>query len=351
MRQRMLAVVQGRAVDRVPFVHYENLGAPTRELWSVLGRQNVGVLRWSAAHRIEAPNCRFESREIMHQGLRGTLTTLHTPAGVLTEEKLFQPDLGAAATRKHFVIEPADYRPLIAYLRDVVVHEDLGCLERDLRELGEDGLPHVTVDRTPFQQLWVQWVSIEDLCLHLVDCPDLVEECVALMAAILRKEFHVAREAAAPYVVFPDNITAPVIGEERFRRYCVPLYNELAEMLSDKEAPVFVHMDGDLKPLWKAIGESGVGGIDSLSPPPDNDTSVAQALAMWPEMRVFVNFPSSVHLAPPSQVYEQAARLLREGGASGRLQIQVSEDVPPGVWRTSFPQIVKAISDSGAPAA
>ncbi len=43
-------------------------------------------------------------------------------------------------------------------------------------------------------------------------------------------------------------------------------------MLSDRNVPVFVHMDGDLKPLWNAIGESRVGGLDSFSPTPDNDT-------------------------------------------------------------------------------
>lgn len=48
--------------------------------------------------------------------------------------------------------------------------------------------------------------------------------------------------------------------------------------------PVFVHVDGDLRPLWKAIGESRVGGFDSLSlslsPPPDNDTGPGDVVRM-----------------------------------------------------------------------
>jgi len=110
-----------------------------------------------------------------------------------------------------------------------------------------------------------------------------------------------------------------------------------------------VHMDGDLKPLWQAIGESGVRGLDSLSPPPDNDTSAAEAASMWPEMRLFVNFPSSVHLASPERIYDQAGEILEQAGHTGRLQIQISENVPPGVWRKSFPQIVQAIRDFGRP--
>jgi len=115
------------------------------------------------------------------------------------------------------------------------------------------------------------------------------------------------------------------------------------------DIPIFVHMDGDLKPLWQAIGESPVRGLDSMSPPPDNDTSVAAATAMWPEMRLMVNFPSSVHLAKPEVIRATAERLLAEGGSTGRLQIQISENVPPGRWKVSYPEIVKAIEAFGRP--
>ena len=108
-------------------------------------------------------------------------------------------------------------------------------------------------------------------------------------------------------------------------------------------------MDGDLRPLWDDIGASCVGGIASLSPPPDNDTSVADAVALWPHMRIWANFPASVHLAPPEGIYAAAARLLREGGHTGRLQIQISENVPAFAWRTSFREIVRAIHDFGRP--
>ena len=349
MRERLLAVLQGQPHDRVPFVQYEDLAAPTREIWSLVGREHLGVLRWSAVHRVEHPHCRFRSQKIERDGLRGVRNILRTPVGEISEEKLYQPALGAAATRKHYVCEPDDYGILAAYLGDIVVCEDIARFLRDQHDLGDDGLPHVSVDRTPFQQLWIQWVSIEDLCLHLVDCPDRVQECIDLMDRNLRRQFEIVHRAPVPYVVFPDNITAPVIGEQRFRQWCVPLYDELNGMLAERNVPVFVHMDGHLRPLWKDIADSGVRGIDSLSPPPDNDTSVAQALSMWPEVRLFVNFPSSVHLADPLDVYEQTCRLLAEGGRSGRLEIQVSENVPPGVWRQSFPAIIRAIEDFGRP--
>ena len=349
MRERMLALIGGGQPDRVPFVQYDNMVAPNQEVWSLVGRENLGILRWLQVYRIEHPHCSTETERISDGGLRGERTTLMTPRGTLTQERLFEPALGTASIREHFVEDAADYAALLAYLEDSVVVEDLATLHEAEEELGEDGLPLVRVERTPFQQLWIQWVGIGSLALHLQDCPEQVDLCVQAMAAEARKTFEIVRRLRVPFVNFPDNITAPVIGEENFRRYCVPLYDELAGMLEERNTPVFVHMDGDLKPLWAAIGEACVDGLDSLSPPPDNDTSVADAVFQWPGMRLLVNFPSSVHLASAEAVYDQAGAILQEGGRTGRLQIQISEDPPPGAWRKSFPEIVRAIHDYGKP--
>ncbi|PIY43561.1 MAG: hypothetical protein COZ06_22620, partial [Armatimonadetes bacterium CG_4_10_14_3_um_filter_66_18] len=164
------------------------------------------------------------------------------------------PTLGSAAIHKHFVVEPEDYRVLTAFMRDTVIapnHEQVLAVRE---QLGEDGLPLVSVGRTPYQQLWVQWVSLEDLSCHLVDCPEVVHECTDEMGRVLRDIFACARNAPIDMIDVADNITAPTLGVANFLKYCVPFYDELADMLSDRDIPVFVHMDGDLKPLWKAIG-------------------------------------------------------------------------------------------------
>lgn len=345
----MLAFVQGRELDRVPFVQYSGIGAPDDDVWSVVGRENMGVLRWSAVHSSQTPNCSWEQEEVFQNGLRGVQGAIRTPAGPLTELKLFDPTLNTPATREHFIKEPDDYHRLLAFLRDTVVVENVERFLHDQEALGDYGLPHTSMMRTPFQQLWIQWVSLEDLCLHMIDCPELVDEVISEIGRILRDIFQIVRGVPVPYIVFPDNITAPVIGERFFRQHCLPFYSELADILSDRDVPVFVHMDGDLKPLWDAIGESGVRGLDSFSPPPDNDTSALDAVTRWPEMRLGLNFPSSVHLAPPEEIRRVTDEILRQAGHTGRLQIQISENLPPGMWRKSYPIIAQAIEEFGRP--
>jgi len=352
MRERMLAVVEGREHDRVPFVQYSGLAAPNEEVWAIVGRGNMGLLQWCGVHGFEHPNCRWEQEDVVIDGKQGKRRTLHTPEGSLIEESV-NAAIGAAR-RKHLISEPGDYKVLLSYLRDITVRKDTQQWRQVNEQLGDDGLPHTSIGRSPYQQLWVEWVGLEDLSLHMVDVPELMEEVFAAMFDVQRQMLRVVQEAAMelpiPYVNYADNITAPAIGLANFEKYCVPLYNELADLLAEtgKDIPVAVHMDGDLKPLWQAIGESKVRLIDSLSPPPDNDTRVADAVRMWPKMRLCLNFPSSVHLAEPQDIYDAAMEILEQGGHTGRLQIQISENVPPGRWKRSYPQIVKAIQDFGA---
>ncbi|MFC1525424.1 uroporphyrinogen decarboxylase family protein [Candidatus Latescibacterota bacterium] len=344
MRQRMLALIRGEEVDRVPFVTYRGVAAPDEEVWGVVGRENMGILVWTAPYRVEHPNCHTVEEPLQRDGLEGRRTIIETPRGSMTSDRYFEPTYHTASISRHFVTEPDDYDVLLAYLEDGVVVPDPHILPKLREELGEDGLPLVRVDRTPYQQLWVQWVSLDDLVLHLVDIPERVAPCVEAMATQQRRIFEVVATSGADFADFPDNITAPVIGERYFRQYCVPYYDELAEILGD-EIPVYVHMDGDLKPLWDAIGQSGVRGLDSMSPPPDNDTSPGEAVSMWPKMRVCINFPSSVHLATPEVVYATTMDFLEQAGHTGRFQIQISENVPPFAWRLSYPEIVRAIRD------
>ena len=354
MKQRMLAMLRGDGMDRVPFVQYDGIGGPNEEIWKAIGRGNMGLLRWCSPVRVDRPNCRFESRQITRNGRPAWQNTLVTPAGRLTEVREAVPGMpGVTTPVEHYVKTPDDYRALAACMRDAVVVEDVGAVENAWRDLGEAGLPHVAIQRTPFQQLWIEWASIADLSMHLADAPAAVDECADLMGQVLLKSAEAALAAAdkvpIPYLVIPDNITAPLIGQKRFGKYCLPYYRKVADLLAEKDIPAAVHMDGDLKPLWQAIGQSGVSIIDSLSPPPDNDTSAADAVSMWPQMRLMVNFPSSVHLADAREVYRTAMEILRQAGHTGRLWIQISENAPPGAWKTNYPAIVRAIEDFGAP--
>ncbi|MCM8759085.1 MAG: uroporphyrinogen decarboxylase family protein [Candidatus Omnitrophica bacterium] len=348
MKRRMLGILRGNDVDKIPFVQYYGM-TPLDEAWNLVGRDNLGLLKWTQVHQFITPDCVAEKEYFERNGIRGQRHIIHTPIGSIFEEVLYERIIGGGSIKKHFIKEKKDYEIFLFYLRNIIVKENLSLFLKDLEILGDDGLPHTSLGRTAYQQLWIQWVLIDELCQHLVDFPDLMEEVIKTMNEIHRKIFlivrNVARQCQIPYVVFGDNITAPMIGERYFRKYCLPVYQMCAEILDGTGILIGVHMDGDLKPLWDAIKESSVRVIDSMSVPPDNDTSVADAIRLWPETRLLINFPSSVHLKSSEEIYQKAMEILNQGGKTKRIWIQVSENMPPGVWLKSYPAIVRAIND------
>jgi len=356
MRERMLAYLQGRQHDRVPFIQYDHpeLGYPDAdETWRVVGYGNVGLLRWVRGHLLVAPNCSTVTEETVCDGKPAIKRTIDTPKGPMYEIQRIESVYGTPGPVRYFVTDEDDYPAFLAYLQDVDVYKNLDPLHAALHELNETGLPHYVLERTPYQQLWIEWMGIEQTTMYLALYPDRFDEICRLLFDIQRRVLdvmcEVLRAEPVPYVVIGDNLTAPVIGDAIFRKYCLPSYKEAAARIAEtgKDVPLFVHADGDLRTLWPAFRESPVNGIDSLSPPPDNDTSVADAMREWPQMKIGVNFPSSVHLQPPQEVYEQCLRLLEGGGRQGRLQIQTSENVPPGYWQRNYPEILRAIEDFG----
>ncbi len=342
MRQRLTAFVRGEAYDRIPFAQYDCM-IPNPDIWALLGRENVGIIRWVWAYRLEQETCRIDVEPIERDGLRGERRAIVTPRGALTAEYLFDPTYGSAACRSHYVKELADYDILDAYLADMRVVFDATQLARAKAELGEDGIPFTNCLRTPWQKLWVEFVDIADLAWHFAEDEERVLRTIGHLDRIERQVMDCVAQSDSIYASIPDNITAAMTSPTLFRRFCLPYYQELSARLAERDVPLFCHMDGDLKPLWALIGQTGLRGLDSFSPHPDNDTSLAEAIALWPGMQLAINYPSSVHLYEPEGVRQITRDLLAQAGHTGRLMVQLSENVPPHRWRTTLPIIVEEI--------
>jgi hypothetical protein len=351
MRERMTAVIKGTPQDQVPFVQYNGM-EDNDAVFELVGRGNIGLLSWTGATIFDTPNCNRESERCEFDGYSAIRTTLSTPEGVLEDVDI----LAVCGSHKgeHRIKEIADYKKLLSYFRDLTCRPHTEGWRAANASLGDDGIIHTSVSRTPFQQLWVEWVDPMDLACHMMDEPELMAEVFAEMHDAFDREMRAAAQLCVEcddvlYINTPDNVTAPMIGVTNFREHSVGAYQRGQDILDAAKPgiPFGAHLDGDLKPLWECITESPLRLIDSFSPPPNNDTSVAEACRMWPEMALGVCFPSTVHMYDEQAIYDMTIQLCEESGRSGKLQIQISEDMPKGAWRKSYPQIIKAVADFG----
>lgn len=347
-RERMQAIVDGKPVDRMPFVSGNDNAAPNQVIWDALGRDSMGLLRGTYVHKVVTEGCRIVTEEpYFHHGKDGLKRTLHTPWGDLTEIHLKQHDLNTYAYVKHYVKDRKDLEILYRYLQASRCIPYPKYLEDNLTSCGDDGIVSVCMERTPYQQMWIIWSNLMDMSYLLDDEEDLMEACFDEMGRLLRQQadivVQVAKTLPVSLVEFPENLTAPCLGKERFERYCVPFYREIKEKLGEGYL-IGVHADGDTRSLADNILRSGLDFLESFTPSPDNDMPIEEAVRVWPDMALFINFTSSVHLSDPDTIYRTAKHIM-EVTRGRKHWIQITESVPPERWRVSFPAILQAVKE------
>ncbi len=89
-KERMVGLIQGEEIDRVPFVQYHNMNAQNEEIWEQMGWNKMGVLEWVQAYRIETPNCKVVHEKKQHGKFKGWRETFITQKG-----NLFTPRIGS----------------------------------------------------------------------------------------------------------------------------------------------------------------------------------------------------------------------------------------------------------------
>jgi hypothetical protein len=75
--------------------------------------------------------------------------------------------------------------------------------------------------------------------------------------------------------------------------------------------------------------------------------SLADALAAWPGKVVWVNFPSSLHLADDEAIVAAARSLVCEASPGNRFILGVTEDIPESQWRRSLAAIARGFDGEG----
>jgi hypothetical protein len=100
--------------------------------------------------------------------------------------------------------------------------------------------------------------------------------------------------------------------------------------------------------VWAdVVAGSALDYIEAFTPAPDTDLSLAEARAAWPDKVLWINFPSSAHLAPLPAIEEKTRQLLREAGDGRGFLMGITEDVPEERWRGNFLAISRVLNEEG----
>ena len=134
-----------------------------------------------------------------------------------------------------------------------------------------------------------------------------------------------------------------VMGRERFQEYVLPLYREAVEELHRYGKLLGAHLDGNNAGWADLVAGSGLDYVEAFTPD-DTDMTMEDAVDVWKEKILWINFPSSVHLASTETIERKTEEIVVSLRKHGRVIIGITEDIPADHWQRSLGAISRVIN-------
>ena len=158
------------------------------------------------------------------------------------------------------------------------------ALDRLESLIGDDGMYVPTLDPSPVQNLLEYEMGPANFYYLLEDHRHEVEELLAIMHAKRLKEYEVLAKRSPADVVIPvENTSSTLISPPLYRAYSLPQIRDYVDVLHQHGKKAVLHMCGHLKALLPAIRETGLDGINAVTPPPVGTTFYEDVLDSYGE--------------------------------------------------------------------
>ena len=282
-------------------------------------------------------------------GKRVEIREFKTPVGSVSQETIVDPVFGSDWISKHYISSLDDYQILEYIVENTVLVTQEEDYQRRVKNLGNAGLVLGRVDRSPYQKVLIELAGPEQFLMDLYTEPEPVESLFAALDRKMDQMFDMVLQSSASVIWQPDNVTAEMTPPAMYEKYLLPFYEKHGKRLREAGKVYVVHMDGRLRALADLLKRSAFDVIESFSfPEMGGDVPFQEALELWPEKRIFPNFPASLCHEDNEVIERRIQELLDQHNRSEPLVIQFSEDIPTESSARVIPLVAQKMAISPA---
>ena len=346
-RQRVETVLRKDVPDKTPLTMYECM-IPQCEAERRLRNDGLCIVQRRGVVATRTPNVTTETHHYSEDGKPRVRRIHHTPFGDLST--LDQPAGFTSWHLERMFKSPEDYKRLLFMVEDRVHEPAYEAFAEAERAFGDDAIFRAGIAGNPLHQIMIGWMGVETFAVEWAERRDEILALYEALAAKNRDLYHLVAESPASHANYGGNEVPEVMGRERFERYVVPCLDEAAAILHEHGKLIGSHLDGNNR-LWAdLVAATDLDYIEAFTPAPDTDMTVAEALAAWPDKVLWINFPSSLHLARIETIEQATRQIIREAAPGNRLIIGITEDIPPDRWQANMLAIARTIREEAAQA-
>ena len=344
-RERLLNAILGREIDRVPWspflaYYWESMPQEVQAggQFRYLREMGADPLLRGFHHLV---NCEYRNCEVVEkQTGRDLVRTFSTPVGSLKERYVHSEGGDTNFLVEHPVETAEDFKVLQYLYEHMEITPNMTAFREDLRTCGEDALllPVLGVAmKTAFQSLVEHWTGTENLVYALLDEPEAVEECLAVMQSRDEETVRISLDSEADGFIFWEDSSTTNISPAYFKSYTLPEVNAWGRMVHGAGKFLVHHACGHLRDLLPLMGGSEIDAIESISPPPTGNVTLQEADRVLPPHIALIGGlePTRILGGTVEEVVADAAALLRDL-RDRRYVLANSDSCPPGVEYEKF---------------
>ncbi len=253
-------------------------------------------------------------------------TTYQTEAGDIKIIQRLMP--GTIWVEKYPFSGDEDYDALECLISSRTYDADFERFIKDDQRYGDQSIARPVTIHSPMHELIYEFMGLEQFSIQYAENRVRLLQLLEILKQDWQKRVEMVAASPAKFAVIEGNTVFHVVGEDRFHKYYLPCIEEACEILHARGIYAGAHLDGNNRDFASLIASTSLDFIESFTPPPDCDLTIADARKSWPDKTLLVHFPSSVHLSGVGAIEAQLKEILKHAHPGNRIVVGVSEDVP-----------------------
>ena len=153
---------------------------------------------------------------------------------------------------------------------------DQTLYEQLLSSLGDLGAPTMYIPRMNVQSLYIEKMGVENGVFAIHDWPDTTQAYFRARRESNDRLTEVINASPIDIINFGENVHAGTLSPDLFLKYHLPECQHRCEKLHAFGKFTCSHWDGDCGPLLKYAQETGLDGIEAITPEPQGDVTLEQ---------------------------------------------------------------------------
>ncbi len=160
-------------------------------------------------------------------------------------------------------------------------------------KVGDLGAPIAFLPRMNVQSLYIEKMGVENGVFAIHDWTDTTEAYFRALEDSHDRLIEVVNASPVEIINFGENIHSSSLSPSLFVKYHLPACQRRCEKLHAGGKFVHSHWDGDCKPLLQYAKETGLDGIEAITPIPQGDVTLEEIkAALGDEMFLLDGIPA-----------------------------------------------------------